>query len=186
MSPDPSPTGATAGKESSLRRLQHPARPRRRLWRVCQHRRINCIAELLNNGRRVRPEARDLGRTPGETRDKFNMTLARRQSTGGQHADATALRFDARPSFRRGPQPWLEGAYALRQWLPREHQVGPRDVFRRRSFEMAQTQRRPWPRRGARVRGSLFSPVAVGTTIQEGKSACCTWQRSAWIVQFIR
>ena len=23
-------------------------------------------------------------------------------------------------------------------------------------------------------------------TIQEGKSACCTWQRSAWIVQFIR
>ena len=25
-----------------------------------------------------------------------------------------------------------------------------------------------------------------GATIQEGKSACCTWQRSAWIVQFIR
>jgi hypothetical protein len=36
---------------------------------------------------------------PGETRDKFNMTLARRQSMGGQHADATALRVDARPSF---------------------------------------------------------------------------------------
>ena len=34
--------------------------------------------------------------------------------------------------------------------------------------------------------GSLFSRVAVGTTIQEGKSACCTWQRSAWIVQFMR
>ena len=33
------------------------------------------------------------------TRDKFNMTLARRQSMGGQHADATALRVDARPSF---------------------------------------------------------------------------------------
>ena len=26
----------------------------------------------------------------------------------------------------------------------------------------------------------------MGTTIQEGKSACCTWQRSAWIVQFMR
>ena len=47
-----------------------------------------------------RPKARDLGRAaPGETRDKFNMTLARRQSKGGQHADATALRVDARPSF---------------------------------------------------------------------------------------
>jgi hypothetical protein len=34
--------------------------------------------------------------------------------------------------------------------------------------------------------GSLFSRVALGTTIQEGKSACCTWQRSAWIVQFMR
>ena len=34
--------------------------------------------------------------------------------------------------------------------------------------------------------GSLFSRVAVGTTIQKGKSACCTWQRSAWIVQFAR
>jgi hypothetical protein len=34
--------------------------------------------------------------------------------------------------------------------------------------------------------GSLLSRVAVGTTIQEGKSACCTWQRSAWIVQFMR
>ena len=34
--------------------------------------------------------------------------------------------------------------------------------------------------------GRLFSRAAVGTTIQEGKSACCTWQRSAWIVQFMR
>ena len=34
--------------------------------------------------------------------------------------------------------------------------------------------------------GSLLSRVALGTTIQEGKSACCTWQRSAWIVQFMR
>ena len=34
---------------------------------------------------------------PGETRDKLNMTLAQRQSTGGRHADATALRVDARP-----------------------------------------------------------------------------------------
>ena len=34
--------------------------------------------------------------------------------------------------------------------------------------------------------GRLFSRVAVGTTIQEGKSVCCTWQRSAWIVQFMR
>ena len=34
--------------------------------------------------------------------------------------------------------------------------------------------------------GSLFSRVAAGTTIQEGKSACCTWQRSAWIVQSMR
>jgi hypothetical protein len=43
------------------------------------------------------------------------------------------------------PQPALEGAYALRQRLSRGPQLGPRDVFRRRSFEMAQTQRRPWP-----------------------------------------
>jgi hypothetical protein len=45
------------------------------------------------------PEGEGLGSAPGETRDKFNMTLARRQSMGGQHADATALRVDARPSF---------------------------------------------------------------------------------------
>ena len=45
------------------------------------------------------PEGEGLGRARGETRDKFNMTLARRQSTGGRHADATALRVDARPSF---------------------------------------------------------------------------------------
>ena len=61
--------------------------------------RINCIAELLNKGRRVRPKARDLGAPRVRHRDKFNMTLARRQSMGGQHADATALRVDARPSF---------------------------------------------------------------------------------------
>jgi hypothetical protein len=34
--------------------------------------------------------------------------------------------------------------------------------------------------------GRLFSRVVVGITIQEGKSACCTWQRSAWTVQFMR
>jgi hypothetical protein len=39
---------------------------------------------------------------------------------------------------------------------------------------------------GARVSGSLFSRFAVGITTQDGKSACCTWQRSAWIVQCMR
>jgi hypothetical protein len=37
-----------------------------------------------------------------------------------------------------------------------------------------------------RVSTEPTTRVAVGTTIQEGKSACCTWQRSAWIVQFMR
>ena len=81
----------------TFERAYDPARPRRRLWRVWQHRRINCIVELLNNGRRVRPKARDLGRAPGEDQGQVQYDASATSINGRPADDATALRVDARP-----------------------------------------------------------------------------------------
>ena len=75
---------------------------------------------------------------------------------------------------------------------PHRRRPAPLDRDRRQSEDLAAMTNLARTTAGTVLRtleasiGRLFSRVAVGTTIQEGKSACCTWQRSAWIVQFMR